>query len=142
DAASRALMLGEDHLEERPVFLAARAHVMALLQLGDKGRLPEAARRCLEIGTLQGAPELDELRAALIELAEIKSRAAGEEDVTVDPLEAEFAEANRLARLGDVDGVVGLADRLNRSQRLTKQQLGWLEGIRAHALQNAQRDRE
>src|SRR5262249_46299468 len=123
-------------------FLAARVLVFALAAAGNTADLPEVARRCLEIGTRQHAPELEEIRDLLVELAAPEPPTAPEELDAEDPFLAELSEANRLARLGDVDGVSRLVDRAKQAEGIGKQQLGWLEGVLGNALQNAQRDEE
>src|SRR5262249_27391558 len=78
----------------------------------------------------------------LVELAAPEPPTAPEELDAEDPFLAELSEANRLARLGDVDGVSRLVDRAKQAEGIGKQQLGWLEGGLGNALQNAQRDEE
>ena len=102
EAAERALVLAEDRLDARPAFTVARTLVAARLALGDKTGAAEAARLCIKIGTHQRAPELPGLLADLKAVAFPKpaTPTAAEPGSALDD---KLAEANRLARLGDVD---------------------------------------
>ncbi len=141
EAAERALVLAEDRLDARPAFTVARTLVAARLALGDGTGAAEAARLCLEIGTRQHAPELAELRAELEAVAFPKpaTPTAAEPGSLLDD---DLAEANRLARLGDVDATTRAVETARASYDLGTRELGWLEGIRAMALQNGQRYEE
>ena len=115
EAAERALVLAEDRLDARPAFTVARTLVAARLALGDETGAAEAARLCLKIGTHQRAPELPGLMVDLKAVAFPKpaTPTAAEPGSALDD---KLAEANRLARLGDVDATT----RADESVRLPR----------------------